>query len=30
MKKQKQSCTWPGEDTLMNTYHDEEWGVTGS
>lgn len=26
-KKQKKSCTWPGEDALMNTYHDEEWGV---
>ena len=20
-------CTWPGEDTLMIQYHDEEWGV---
>jgi len=20
-------CTWPGEDALMQQYHDEEWGV---
>lgn len=20
-------CTWPGDDPLMNQYHDEEWGV---
>ena len=20
-------CTWAGEDPLMRTYHDEEWGV---
>jgi len=20
-------CTWPGDDALMNQYHDEEWGV---
>jgi DNA-3-methyladenine glycosylase I len=20
-------CTWPGEDALMNEYHDQEWGV---
>ncbi len=20
-------CTWPGNDELMRTYHDEEWGV---
>jgi len=20
-------CSWPGEDELMITYHDEEWGV---
>jgi len=20
-------CTWPGDDLLMNQYHDEEWGV---
>lgn len=27
VKKLKKTCTWPGEDVLMNTYHDEEWGV---
>ncbi|HZK08970.1 MAG TPA: DNA-3-methyladenine glycosylase I [Bacteroidales bacterium] len=21
------SCTWPGNDPLMNEYHDKEWGV---
>lgn len=21
------ACTWPGEDELMNQYHDEEWGT---
>ena len=20
-------CAWPGDDPLMLTYHDEEWGV---
>jgi len=20
-------CTWPGDDELMNKYHDEEWGT---
>ena len=20
-------CTWPGNDKLMQQYHDEEWGV---
>ncbi|TAL70913.1 MAG: DNA-3-methyladenine glycosylase I [Bacteroidetes bacterium] len=23
----KKSCTWPGTDTLMLDYHDNEWGV---
>jgi len=23
----KKTCTWPGEDALMNAYHDEEWGT---
>jgi DNA-3-methyladenine glycosylase I len=23
----KKSCPWPGEDLLMQTYHDTEWGV---
>lgn len=28
MPAQKPSgCTWPGDDILMNQYHDEEWGV---
>lgn len=22
-----QGCTWPGNDPLMNLYHNEEWGV---
>ncbi len=22
-----QSCPWPGEDALMQAYHDKEWGV---
>lgn len=26
-KSTKKGCTWPGEDPLMNQYHDEEWGV---
>lgn len=21
------NCTWPGNDVLMQAYHDEEWGV---
>lgn len=24
---QTKGCTWPGEDELMNQYHDEEWGT---
>ena len=28
MKTAQQSgCTWPGEDPLMQQYHDTEWGV---
>lgn len=28
MKKNPlQGCTWPGDDALMKTYHDKEWGV---
>src|ERR1044072_7296524 len=27
MKEQQAGCTWPGEDTLMLQYHDNEWGV---
>jgi DNA-3-methyladenine glycosylase I len=29
MKKEKNKtrCPWPGEDALMQRYHDEEWGV---
>ncbi|MGZ3862010.1 MAG: DNA-3-methyladenine glycosylase I [Bacteroidia bacterium] len=23
----KKTCHWPGEDVLMNAYHDEEWGT---
>jgi DNA-3-methyladenine glycosylase I len=23
----KNTCSWPGEDSLMIAYHDEEWGV---
>jgi len=23
----EKTCGWPGEDTLMIAYHDEEWGV---
>jgi DNA-3-methyladenine glycosylase I len=23
----KKQCVWPGEDSLMIQYHDEEWGV---
>ncbi|HRO42303.1 MAG TPA: DNA-3-methyladenine glycosylase I [Flavipsychrobacter sp.] len=25
--KTTQGCTWPGDDELMNQYHDEEWGT---
>ena len=25
--EQLKGCTWPGEDALMNEYHDTEWGV---
>ncbi|HTN47562.1 MAG TPA: DNA-3-methyladenine glycosylase I [Flavipsychrobacter sp.] len=25
--KSIKGCTWPGEDELMNQYHDEEWGT---
>jgi DNA-3-methyladenine glycosylase I len=25
--KQKSRCAWPGEDALMISYHDNEWGV---
>lgn len=25
--KQTKACTWPGDDELMNRYHDEEWGT---
>ena len=21
------NCEWPGNDALMQKYHDEEWGV---
>ena len=24
---EKQRCTWPGQDPLYVSYHDEEWGV---
>jgi DNA-3-methyladenine glycosylase I len=27
IKKIKKSCEWPGNDLLMQQYHDEEWGV---
>lgn len=27
MPAHKNSCTWPGDDALMNAYHDTEWGV---
>lgn len=27
MKKELVRCSWPGEDVLMQQYHDEEWGV---
>lgn len=25
--KKIQTCAWPGNNPLMNKYHDEEWGV---
>ena len=25
--KEKQRCAWAEGDALMQTYHDEEWGV---
>ena len=25
--KRSDSCPWPGDDALMRTYHDTEWGV---
>ena len=25
--KTRKMCTWPGNDKLMQQYHDEEWGV---
>ena len=25
--KRPKMCTWPGNDKLMQQYHDEEWGV---
>jgi len=25
--KEKQRCAWAKSDALMQTYHDEEWGV---
>lgn len=27
MPANKKSCSWPGDDALMNEYHDTEWGV---
>lgn len=27
MNSKLADCNWPGEDTLMRVYHDEEWGV---
>ncbi len=27
MPKQLRRCPWPGDDALMITYHDTEWGV---
>lgn len=27
MELKSTDCNWPGEDTLMRAYHDEEWGV---
>ena len=26
-KQSKKRCDWTGNDDLMNSYHDEEWGV---
>ena len=25
--KDRQRCTWAGDDPMMRAYHDEEWGV---
>ncbi len=25
--KKKESCPWPGDDALMQAYHDTEWGM---
>ncbi len=27
MKNEEMRCTWPGEDPLMISYHDQEWGT---
>ena len=27
MTNNKKTCSWPGNNPLMNKYHDEEWGV---
>ena len=27
MNTTQDGCTWPGNDELMQSYHDEEWGV---
>lgn len=27
MNNTQNGCTWPGNDELMQRYHDEEWGV---
>jgi DNA-3-methyladenine glycosylase I len=27
LTKMENSCAWPGNDPLMNEYHDKEWGV---
>ncbi|MBL7766719.1 MAG: DNA-3-methyladenine glycosylase I [Chitinophagaceae bacterium] len=27
MPSTPKTCLWPGNDALMNQYHDEEWGV---
>jgi DNA-3-methyladenine glycosylase I len=27
MSDSQKRCKWPGDDPLMTTYHDEEWGV---
>ncbi|MDP7421188.1 MAG: DNA-3-methyladenine glycosylase I, partial [bacterium] len=26
-KPDTKRCLWPGDDPLMITYHDKEWGV---